>query len=213
MQEGDFIEIDYTGKIKDTDEIFDLTDEKLAKEKGIYNDKVKYTPVKIIIGEKFVVNGLEDIIKEMNVGEEKTEVVLPEKGFGNRDPKLVKTVSESELKKQKINPYPGLILDLGNMKARIQSVTSGRVRMDFNHPLAGRDLEYKIKINRKIDDKEEKAKTIIDFFGGGELETKLEAEKILIEEKKQVSEEIKKKIAELLKKYLKVEKVDFVRSF
>ncbi len=213
MQDGDFIEIDYVGKIKDTDEIFDLTDEKLAKEKGVYNEKIKYKPVKIIIGEKFVVEGLEELLKQMNIGEEKIGTIPPEKGFGSRDAKLVKTVSETELKKQKITPFPGMILDLGGMKARIQSVNSGRVRIDFNNPLAGRDLEYKIKINRKIEDKEEKAKTITDFFGGEELETKTEENKILIEEKKEVPEETKKKVAELLKKYLKVEKVDFVRSF
>mgnify|MGYP000742915070 FL=1 len=212
MQEGDFIEIDYIGRIKDTGEIFDLTDEKLAKEKGIYNEKIKYKPAKIIVGEKFVIEGLDEILKEMKVGEERTVTIPPEKGFGNRDPKLVKVISESELRKQKIVPVPGMILDFGNMKARIQSVNSGRVRVDFNNPLAGRDLEYKIKINRKIDDKEEKAKIIAEFFTGEELKTKIDENKVIVEEEKQIPEEIEKKIAELIKKYLLVEKVDFVKS-
>ncbi len=213
MQEGDFIEIEYVGKIKDTGEIFDLTDEKLAKEKGIYNEKVKYKPIKIIIGEKFVIKGLDELLKKMEVGEEETETIKPEDGFGNRDAKLVKIVSEAELKKQKITPFPGMILDLGNTKAKVQSVNSGRVRLDFNHPLAGRDLEYKIKINRKIEDKEEKVKTIAEFYGGEDLIPKISENKIEIEEKKEFSEEVKKKTAELMKKYLKVEKVDFIRSF
>ncbi len=213
MQEGDFIEIEYVGKIKDTGEIFDLTDEKLAKEKGIYNEKVEYKPVKIIIGEKFVIKGLDELLKKMEVGEEKTETIKPEDGFGNRDAKLVKIVSEAELKKQKITPFPGMILDLGNTKAKVQSVNSGRVRLDFNHPLAGRDLEYKIKINRKLEDKEEKVKTIAEFYGGEDLIPKISENKIEIEEKKEFSEEVKKKTAGLMKKYLKVEKVDFIRSF
>jgi FKBP-type peptidyl-prolyl cis-trans isomerase 2 len=213
MQDGDFIEIEYVGKIKDTGEIFDLTDEKLAKENGIYNEKIKYKPAKIIIGEKFVIKGLDELLKKMKVGEEKIETIKPDDGFGNRNAKLVKVVSEAELKKQKITPFPGMVLDLGNMKAKIQSVNSGRVRIDFNHPLAGRDLEYKIKINRKIEDKEEKAKTITEFFGGEDLIPKIFENKIEVEEKKEFSEEIKKKTAELMKKYLKVEKVDFIRSF
>jgi len=212
MQEGDFIEIDYVGRIKDTGEIFDLTDEKLAKEKGIYNEKIKYKPAKIIVGEKFVIKGLDEILKKMKVGEERTVTIPPEKGFGNRDPKLVKVISESELRKQKIVPVPGMILDFGNMKARIQSVNSGRVRVDFNNPLAGRDLEYKIKINRKIEDREEKAKIIAEFFSGEELKTKIDENKVIVEEEKQIPEEIEKKIAELIKKYLLVEKVDFVKS-
>jgi len=212
MQEGDFIEIAYVGRIKDTGEIFDLTDEKLAKEKGIYNEKIKYKPAKIIVGEKFVIKGLDEILKKMKVGEERTVTIPPEKGFGNRDPKLVKVISESELRKQKIVPVPGMILDFGNMKARIQSVNSGRVRVDFNNPLAGRDLEYKIKINRKIEDREEKAKIIAEFFSGEELKTKIDENKVIVEEEKQIPEEIEKKIAELIKKYLLVEKVDFVKS-
>jgi len=212
MQEGDFIEIDYVGRIKDTGEIFDLTDEKLAKEKGIYNEKIKYKPAKIIVGEKFVIEGLDEILKEMKVGEERTVTIPPEKGFGNRDPKLVKVISESELRKQKIVPVPGMILDFGNMKARIQSVNSGRVRVDFNNPLAGRDLEYKIKINRKIEDREEKAKIIAEFFSGEELKTKIDENRVIVEEEKQIPEKIEKKIAELIKKYLLVEKVDFVKS-
>jgi len=213
MQEGDFIEIEYVGKIKDTGEIFDLTDEKLAKEKGIYNEKLKYGPVKVIIGENFVIKGLEKILKGMEVGEEKTEIIQPEGAFGKRDPKLVKIVSESELRKQKITPVPGLILDLGNVKARIQSVNSGRVRLDFNHPLAGRELEYKVKINKKIEDKEEKIKTILDFFVGERLNIKLNENVIEVEEKKSLPENVKKKIADLIKKYIKVEKVNFLRSF
>ncbi|RLI98982.1 MAG: peptidylprolyl isomerase [Candidatus Aenigmatarchaeota archaeon] len=213
MQEGDFVEIDYVGKIKDTDEIFDLTDEKLAKEKGIFNEKSDYKPVKIIIGEKFVVKGLEEIIKQMNVGEEKTATISPEDGFGVRDAKMIKTVSQSELRKQKIDPVPGMILNLGNVKAKIQSVNSGRVRIDFNHPLAGRDLEYKIKVNKKIEDNGEKAKAIVKFLTQEELEAKVEEKKVVVEEKKPIPEEAKKRIAELIKKHLKVEKVDFVQSF
>lgn len=213
MQEGEFIEIEYIGKIKDSGEIFDLTDEKVAKERGIYNENVKYGPQKIIIGEKFVISGLEKALKEMKIGEEKTVSVSPEDGFGERQSKLVKVVSETELKKQKVNPFPGLILDFGNMKARIQSVNSGRVRIDFNHPLAGRDLEYKIKISKIIEDPLEKATTITLFFSGEDLIPKILENKVEIEEKKQVSESVKKKIADLTKKYLKVDSVDFKRSF
>jgi FKBP-type peptidyl-prolyl cis-trans isomerase 2 len=106
-----------------------------------------------------------------------------------------------------------MILDLGNTKARIQSVNSGRVRLDFNYPLAGRDLEYKIKIDKKIESNEEKIKTILEFFGAEENNFKVLENKIEIEEKKSINDKIKEKIAELIKKYLKVEKVDFIKSF
>jgi len=213
MQDGDFVEIDYIGKIKESGEIFDLTNEEVARKEGIYNENAKYGPVKIIIGENFVIKGLEEEIKKMNVGEEKTVTIPPEKAFGNRDPKLIKVVPESEFRKQKVNPIPGLIIDFGNLKAKIQSVSSGRVRLDFNHPLAGRELEYKIKILRKIEDKEEKIKTILEFFKIEEYKIRILENKVEIEEKKSINEGLKARIAELIKKYLKVEKVDFIRSF
>jgi FKBP-type peptidyl-prolyl cis-trans isomerase SlyD len=213
MQDGDFIEIEYIGKIKESGEIFDLTSEEIAKKEGIYNKDAKYGPVKIIIGENFVIKGLEEELKKMKVGEEKTVIIPPEKAFGNRDPKLIKVVPEAEFRKQKVTPIPGLIIDFGNLKARIQSVSSGRVRLDFNHPLAGRELEYKVKILRKIEDKEEKIKTILEFFGVEENNFKILENKVEIEEKKSINDKIKEKIAELIKKYLKVEKVDFIKSF
>jgi len=207
------VEIEYVGRVKETGEIFDLTDEELARKEGIYNKNARYGPVKIIVGENFVIKGLEEEIKKMEVGEEKKFTILPEKAFGKRDPKLVKVVPESEFRKQKITPIPGLIVDFGYLKARIQSVSSGRVRLDFNHPLAGKEVEYKVKILRKIENKEEKIKTILEFFGAEENDFKISENKVEIEEKKSISENIKKRIAELIKKYLKVEKVEFIRSF
>lgn len=213
MQDGDFVEIDYVGRLKDTGEIFDLTDEKAAKESGIYNKDFKYGPIKVIIGEGFVLKGLDEVIKEMKIGEEKTAVLPPEKAFGPRKAELVKVVPEAELKRQKINPVPGMILDMGEVKARIQSVNSGRVRIDFNNPLAGRDLEYKIKVNRKIEDNEEKANAIVEFFCREAASVKVKEKEVEVDEKTQLPEKLRERIAELIKKYVGVEKVEFKRVF
>jgi FKBP-type peptidyl-prolyl cis-trans isomerase 2 len=213
MQDGDFVEIDYTGRIKDTGEIFDLTDEKLAKSENIFNDKFKYGPVKLVIGEGFVLKGLEEALIGMKVGEEKTVALTPEKAFGQRKADLVKIVPETELRKQNVNPIPGMILDMGEYKARIQSVNSGRVRLDFNNPLAGRDIEYKVKINKKVEDKEEKAKAILEFFCRDAATLKLTEKVAEVEEKANLPENLKQKVAELIKKHIGVEKVEFKRVF
>jgi FKBP-type peptidyl-prolyl cis-trans isomerase SlyD len=213
MQDGDFVEIDYTGRIKDTGEIFDLTDENLAKSEDIFNEKFKYGPVKLVIGEGFVLKGLEEALREMKVGEEKTVALTPEKAFGQRKADLIKIVPEAELRKQKVNPIPGMILDMGEYKARIQSVNSGRVRLDFNNPLAGRDIEYQVKINKKVEDKEEKAKAIIEFFCRDAATLKLTEKVAEVEEKAQLPESLKQKVAELIKKYVGVERVEFKRVF
>jgi FKBP-type peptidyl-prolyl cis-trans isomerase 2 len=213
MKDGDFVEIEYVGRLKDTNEIFDLTDEELAKKEGIFNEKAKYGPIKIVLGEKLVLEGLEEIIRGMNPGEEKTEALPPEKAFGERKADLVKVVPEAELRRQKINPVPGMILDMGEYKAKIQSVNSGRVRIDFNNPLAGREIEYKIKVSRAIEDTNEKAAIIVEFFCRDAAEVKIDGSKAKIEAKAQLPEQVMQKVSELLKKHLSVEKVVFKREF
>ena len=85
MKNGDFVEIQYIGKIKDTGKIFDVTDETKAKQANIYNEGNKYEPVKIIVGAGHVIRGLDESLLDIEVGETKTFDIPPEKGFGKRD--------------------------------------------------------------------------------------------------------------------------------
>ena len=60
-------------------------------------------------------------------------------------------------------------LTLGNRRATVVSVTPGRVRVDFNNPLAGKDLIYKFSVVEVIEDPVEKAMAIIDLdFGNSD---------------------------------------------
>jgi hypothetical protein len=45
-----------------------------------------------------------------------------------------------------VTPVPGATFEVEGRIARIQSVSGGRVRVDLNHPLAGKELEYKVKV-------------------------------------------------------------------
>lgn len=166
MEKGDFVKIDYIGRINNKDgEIFDLTKKDVAEKHNIVNPKIKYGPVTIIVGGGFIIPGLDEEIQNMKVGEEKSIKIPSEKGFGERKKELVKTVPASAFKNQKVSPKVGMIVDFGGNKGRIQSITSGRVRVDFNNPLAGKDLFYEVKITEKVEDTKEKVKGISDFFG------------------------------------------------
>ena len=90
MKKGDLIRLEYTGKIKETGEIFDTTSEEIAKREDIYNQNARYGPVPIIVGGKKIIEGIDEALLKMNVGEEKTIEVPPKKGFGERSPKLMK---------------------------------------------------------------------------------------------------------------------------
>ena len=53
---------------------------------------------------------------------------------------------------------------MGNAYGRVQSVSGGRVRVDFNHALAGREIEYEIKVENEITNKKEIAETIYEKY-------------------------------------------------
>ena len=163
IKKGDFISLDYVGKLAQTGAIFDLTDEKLAKKHNLFDPNQKYGPVTICVGERQLVPGIDDFV----VGKELKEYNLelnPEGGFGRRIPKLIQLTSLKKFKDHKMNPYPGARVMIDNMPATVRSISGGRVLIDFNHPLAGKKLNYKIKINKIITDKKEQAKSLLEKF-------------------------------------------------
>src|SRR3989344_1454451 len=111
MEKGDFIKIDFVGKLE-SGEIFDLTKEDLAKENKIHNPNIKYKPIAVIIGAGFVVPGLDKALLDMKVGEKKEVAVKPEDGFGQRRLDLIRTVPEKAFEGKHI--VPGMIVDFGN---------------------------------------------------------------------------------------------------
>lgn len=170
MNPGDLVFIDYIGKIKDTGEIFDLTIEEVAKSEKIHNDKVKYKPIPVVVDGNFVVNGLNDALKEMKVGEKKTVEIIPERAFGPRLPDLIRLIPEARFKEQDIDATPGSFVTINRLRGKILSIDGGRVRVDFNHPLAGKTLVYDIEIKSEVKDQKGKAAAIFYYFTGIENE-------------------------------------------
>ena len=163
LKEGDFIEIEYTARLKDRDIIFDLTDEKLAKEKGIYNPNVKYGPVILCLGQNHILPGLDKNLIGKELGNYVINL-LPEDGFGKKDPKLIRILPTSVFRKQKINPMPGLQLNIDGRVGLVRSVTGGRTSIDFNHPMAGKELTYDIKINKVVKESKEKLDALLKIL-------------------------------------------------
>jgi FKBP-type peptidyl-prolyl cis-trans isomerase SlyD len=211
MKEGDFIRIDYIGRIKDTGEIFDLTIEEVAKKEGIYDEKREYKPVPVIVGEGFVIKGLDKALLSMNVGERKIIELKPEEAFGERRAELIKIFPLSFFEKQNVKPEQGMIVNISGIYGRIQSCNSGRVRVDFNNPLAGKDIIYDIEIKEVVVDDQKKIEMILEYFGiKGDVKIKENSVEI---ECKELSLSIKKRIAGLIKKYIKKESVKFIEIF
>ena len=211
MKKGDFVKVSYAGRLE-TGEVFDLTDAETAKKEGIYNSKIAYGDLPIIVGANFMIKGLDNALLEMNVGEKRDVEVKPEEGFGQRDAKLVRTVPRKFFREQKVEPRQGMIIDFGGTKGRIQSVDAGRIRVDFNNPLAGHTLKYSLEVKEKVEDPAKQIKSLFEFFGAKDVEPTIEESTVTINIKMPI--QLKEKISSLIIEHVNgVEKVNFVDSY
>ncbi|MBI2101394.1 peptidylprolyl isomerase [Candidatus Woesearchaeota archaeon] len=161
VKKHDFVEIEYTGRIKEDNAVFDTTEEKVAKENGVYDKHADYSPAVICVGESHVLKGLEEQIIGKETGKEYTFEIGRENAFGRKDAKLIQMIPAGKFRQQNIQPIPGLQLNIDGMFGVVRTVSGGRCLVDFNHPLAGKDLVYKVRINNIIDDDKEKLKSLL----------------------------------------------------
>ncbi|MBI1972694.1 FKBP-type peptidyl-prolyl cis-trans isomerase [Candidatus Woesearchaeota archaeon] len=180
LKQGDFVEIDYIGRIKETNEVFDVTNAEIAKQHHIYNPKAHYHSQIICVGEQQVVPGLDRFLVDKEL-KTYTVPLSPEEAFGKKDPKLMRLLPLAHFHKEKINPFPGLQLNLNGMLGIVRTVSGGRVIVDFNHPLAGRNVVYEITIKRMITKDEEKLRGLLHALFQKEISCSLKEGKAMIE--------------------------------
>jgi FKBP-type peptidyl-prolyl cis-trans isomerase SlyD len=178
------VRINYTGKIKESGKVFDTTVEKVAKESGIYDEKIRFKATPIVIGAGHVIQGLDEALVGAEVGERKVVEIPPEKGYGLRNPNLVKIVPLKDFKKQGLKPFPGMRVEAEGKIGKVQSVGGGRVRVDFNYELAGKALEYEVTVEEKVNKTEEKMRLLMEYHfpyaDSNEHEIRLSGKKAII---------------------------------
>lgn len=164
MKKGDIVLVEFTGIDTTNNRVFDTTDEKTAKANNLYRENGIYKPIPIVIGSGELIRGLEEELEKMSEGEEKKVTIPAEKAFGQRRKELVFVVSIQEFKKRQINPFPGLVVQLNNGYGKVQSVSGGRVRIDMNSDLAGKTVEYQVKVASVLKNPKEKADALVKKF-------------------------------------------------
>ena len=136
VKNGDKVKVEYEGKLDDGT-VFDSS-EKHGK------------PLELEIGTKKVIPGFENAIIGMKKGEEKEIKLEPKDAYGDPNPELVKKLPRDKLPPNP-EPKPGMLLlmktpDGKQFPAKIAEVTDTEVTIDLNHPLAGKNLNFKIKV-------------------------------------------------------------------
>lgn len=161
LQKGDFILIDYTAKVKETNEIFDTTNEETSKKEHLYKEGEIYEPKLIVIGEGWMLKTLDEAFPSLEIAKPTTVEIPPDKAFGQRDVKKVRRIPLKQLVAKDVNPVIGARIEYGGKMATIRSVGAGRVLLDFNPPLAGKTLTYTVTVQKKLETIEEKIVALI----------------------------------------------------
>ncbi len=168
IKNHDFIEMSYTGRVRETGKVFDTTDETVAKAADLFEEGALYKPIVICVGKGHLIRGIDEQLIGKEDGKSYRFSIEPEKAFGKKNPKLLKLMSSAMFKKQEIVPQPGLQVSVDGAVGTVRSATSGRVVVDFNHPLAGRQLDYDVTVVRILTAKDEQGRALARLLLGYE---------------------------------------------
>lgn len=212
IKKKDFIELEYTGRIKEGNDVFDTTDEKTAKDAEMHNPNAMYGPVVICVGENHVLKGLDAAIEGKDIGKHKIELTA-DKAFGKKDAKLIQMIPLNKFNEHEVRPFPGLQINIDGVMGTVKTVSGGRVLVDFNHPLSGKDVVYDIKINKIVTDKKIQIDALMKLLLGvkdAQITIQGDSAKITFKAElpKQVAEELAKKITELTG----IKKIEFAKE-
>ena len=161
FNKGSLILLDYTAKIKDTDEVFETTIEDKAKKHSLHDHNEKYQPRLVSIGEGWLVKGFDEALQNTSVGDKKTIEVSADKGFGERDPGKVRMIPLRKLGEDAEKVSIGDTIEVDNKKGTVRFIGSGRVQMDYNHRFAGKIILYDVNVLKELKSDEEKIPGIL----------------------------------------------------
>jgi len=135
VKAGDTISVDYTGKLQ-TGKVFDSSEGK--------------SPLKFTVGEGMLIKGFDNAVIGMIIGEKKTVIIEPEDGYGLRNEELYVDIPRTSIPSD-LPLNEGVQIELQDpngqpVAATIAKISDDNVRMDINHFLAGKTLEFDITI-------------------------------------------------------------------
>lgn len=135
IKDGDTVRIHYTGKLQDG---------------TVFDSSLEREPLEFTLGEGTVIPGLEDAIRDMDVGQSKTVTIPQEKAYGPYFDEKVLVVERDKLPSE-LNPVVGQLYrmqhqDGSEVIVHVTDVSEETITIDANHVLAGKDLTFEIEL-------------------------------------------------------------------
>jgi FKBP-type peptidyl-prolyl cis-trans isomerase SlyD len=175
LQEGDFIRLAYTARTVEGSQLVDTTDPEVAEEEGV-GDQGTFEPRVIVLGSGHLFESVEEAVVGKEPGESGTVTIPAVEAFGEYDEAQVETVTANKIDED--DRYPGARIQIDGRQGTLETIIGGRARVDFNHPLAGEDIEYEFEVVDVVDDQLERAEGLLNMFLDMDLEMWLEDDEI-----------------------------------
>jgi peptidylprolyl isomerase len=132
---GDRVKIHYTGKLED---------------ETVFDSSVEREPLEFTVGDGKIIPGFDKAVVGMNPGESKTVTISPDMAYGPHREDLVVDVERERVPNNldlKVGGYVQIRQrDGGVIQAKVTDVSESKITLDANHPLAGKDLTFDIKL-------------------------------------------------------------------
>lgn len=132
VENGNTVKVHYTGKFEDG---------------SVFDSSINNEPISFQIGSKQVIPGFENALLGMTVGESKTVTLTPEEGYGSTRQEMIQEIQRA-LVPADVTEGAQLTstTDQGVYNAIVVEVKDETVLLDFNHPLAGKNLVFELEL-------------------------------------------------------------------
>ncbi|MFW5746314.1 MAG: FKBP-type peptidyl-prolyl cis-trans isomerase [Nanoarchaeota archaeon] len=136
VEKGDKVKIEYTGKLDDG---------------SVFDSSEKHgQPLEFEAGSGQVIKGFDEAVMGMEMDEEKEVSIQSQDAYGDRKDELVRDIPRDSLPQDQ-EPKEGMVIGLQTPDGQqfpgtIVGVDEKNIKVDLNHPLAGKNLNFSIKL-------------------------------------------------------------------
>lgn len=135
VKKGNTVKVHYTGKLEDGRE---------------FDSSLNRQPIQFEVGAGKVIKGFEDAVVGLEVGEKKTVTIPAKDAYGSYDENLLIEIPKKNVP-EGVTPEVGMRLQLVNQLGQaahvvVTEILDETVRLDANHPLAGKTLVFDLEI-------------------------------------------------------------------
>jgi FKBP-type peptidyl-prolyl cis-trans isomerases 2 len=176
LENGDFVRLDYTVRTAEDGTVVDTTSREVAEDAGIDEEDREFEPRTVVVGAGHVFEAVDHALVGAGEGDTDTVEIPAVDAFGEFDPDDVRTVSAEKIDDD--DRYPGAQVQVDGDQGHLETIIGGRARVDFNHPLAGDDLEYEYEILDVVEDRIEQARGMLGIYLQQVPDLRIETEEV-----------------------------------